>query len=145
MNEKFTAIIAEEGISLYRLAKETGIPYTTLNELYNGKKDINNCAAETVYKLSAYLERSFEDLLNDVCLFDGYSGKYKGYTYLWKYEASNVVLYIKKNGAYEEIHREKWIYVPVHPRKLREMLTETIIDAYDHKQKVEEELCRLTI
>ena len=52
MNDRLKKKIKETGKSIYKISQESGIPYTTLNELINDKKNINNKAAETVYKLS---------------------------------------------------------------------------------------------
>lgn len=65
-NEKFKEKVSERGVSIYHLSKETGIPYTTLNELFNGKTDINKCGSETVYKLSLCFNCSVEELINPI-------------------------------------------------------------------------------
>lgn len=45
-------ILRENHMTKYRLAKNSGIPYTTLNDICSGKTDLLKCSAETVYKLS---------------------------------------------------------------------------------------------
>lgn len=52
--------------SLYRISKDTGIPYTNLNELANGKTDINRSNSETVCRLARYFGCQMEDLLNPI-------------------------------------------------------------------------------
>ena len=44
MNENFTKLVRKSGKSLYKINKETGIPYTTLSELFTGKKSVNHIA-----------------------------------------------------------------------------------------------------
>ncbi len=66
MNESLLNMIRQKKVSLYQIAKELDIPYTTLSNLHTGKLSINKCAAETVYKLSVYLGCSVPELLNDV-------------------------------------------------------------------------------
>ena len=78
MNDKFIELVKTSGKTAYKISKETGIPYTTVNELCNGKTNINNVTAETVLKLSIYLECNITDLLNDFSILDGYSGNIKG-------------------------------------------------------------------
>ena len=56
MNDNFNHMIKETGKSIYKISQESGIPYTTLNELVNEKKNINYTSAETVYKLCLYLK-----------------------------------------------------------------------------------------
>lgn len=66
MNDNFNHMIKETGKSIYKISQESGIPYTTLNELVNEKKNINYTSAETVYKLCLYLKCDMSDILNDV-------------------------------------------------------------------------------
>ena len=56
-------IMASKGISRYRLSKNSGIPYTTINDIYSGKAQLEKCSAETIYKISKELEVSMEELL----------------------------------------------------------------------------------
>lgn len=56
-------ILRENRMTKYRLAKNSGIPYTTLNDICSGKTDLLKCSAETVYKLSKELNLSMEALL----------------------------------------------------------------------------------
>ncbi|MBP5162758.1 MAG: helix-turn-helix domain-containing protein [Spirochaetales bacterium] len=68
--------IAEQNISISDLSKESGLPYTTVNELVNGKKTLARCSAETVYRLALALDTTVEGLLvaeNDSGFGDRYS------------------------------------------------------------------------
>ena len=53
----------EKNMTIYRLAKCSGIPYATVNDICNGKAQLEKCAAETVYRLAHALEMTMEDLL----------------------------------------------------------------------------------
>lgn len=55
--------IKEKKITMYRLAKKSGLPYATVNDIYNGKTRLEKCSAETVYKIAHALNISMEDLL----------------------------------------------------------------------------------
>lgn len=55
--------IAEQNISISDLSKESGLPYTTVNEIVNGKKTLARCSAETVYRLARALDTTVEGLL----------------------------------------------------------------------------------
>ncbi len=57
-------VIKNRNISKYKLAKNSGIPYSTLTDIINGKTLLSKCSAETVYKLSKELQVSMEDLLS---------------------------------------------------------------------------------
>lgn len=59
MNE----IINQKRLSKYRVAKNSGIPYMTLNDICSGKTRLDKCSAETVYKLSKELNVPMEELL----------------------------------------------------------------------------------
>jgi len=47
-------LINEKGESVYRVAKGSGIPYTTLNEIVLGKKDPRDCSIKTIAALADY-------------------------------------------------------------------------------------------
>jgi len=47
----------------YRLAKASGVPYTTVHDICSGKAKIEKCSAETVYKIAKVLDISVERLL----------------------------------------------------------------------------------
>ena len=55
--------IEENNISIASLSKETGLPYTTVSELVNGKKSLAKCSAETVYRIAKELGTTVEGLL----------------------------------------------------------------------------------
>jgi DNA-binding Xre family transcriptional regulator len=64
MNDNFNHMIKETGKSIYKISQESGIPYTTLNELVNEKKNINYTSAETVYKLCLYLKCDMSEMMS---------------------------------------------------------------------------------
>ena len=58
-------IINDRGITKYRLAKLSGVPHATLNDICNGKTKIEKCSAETIYKLAQVLSVSMEYLIEN--------------------------------------------------------------------------------
>lgn len=56
-------LLAEKGMTKYRLSKDTGIPYMTVNDICNGKTELLNCTAATVRRLSKALNVTMEVLL----------------------------------------------------------------------------------
>ena len=94
MNDNFNHMIKETGKSIYKISQESGIPYTTLNELVNEKKNINYTSAETVYKLCLYLKCDMSDILNDVIFLENGKGNYLGYHYQWKKADQGIELHI---------------------------------------------------
>ena len=56
-------ILDEKNISVYKLAKLSGIPYSTLSDIVNGVTELHTCNANTVYRLSKALNVSMETLM----------------------------------------------------------------------------------
>lgn len=56
--------LKENNISVYAVSRDSGIPYTTLNELVNGKKDIEECSLKTIEKISGFFNVSVDTMLN---------------------------------------------------------------------------------
>ena len=55
--------VTDNGISISSLSRESGLPYSTVNELVNGKKKLGRCSAETVYRLAKAMGTTVEALL----------------------------------------------------------------------------------
>ncbi|MCH3960605.1 MAG: helix-turn-helix transcriptional regulator [Solobacterium sp.] len=56
-------LMKKKKMTKYRLAKDTGLPYTTVNDICSGKAHLEKCSAETIYKLSKVLNISMEALI----------------------------------------------------------------------------------
>ncbi len=56
-------LMKEKNMTIYRLSKDSGIPYATLNDICNGKTRLEKCSGETIYKLSKALRVTMESLL----------------------------------------------------------------------------------
>ena len=56
-------LLAQRGITKYRLAKTSGVPQTTVTDICSGKAKIENCSGETIYKLAKTLDVSMESLV----------------------------------------------------------------------------------
>ncbi len=56
-------VLKQKNMSIYRLAKASGIPYATVNDICNGKAQLEKCSAETIYRLAHALDVSMEELL----------------------------------------------------------------------------------
>lgn len=59
-------ILAESGMTKYKLAKLSGVPHATLNDICSGKTRIEKCSGETLYKLAKALHVSMEALMAPV-------------------------------------------------------------------------------
>ena len=55
--------LKEKNMSIYRLAKESHVPYATLNDICNNKVQLEKCTAETIYRIAQVLAVSMEELL----------------------------------------------------------------------------------
>ena len=58
--------LKEKGISLYSLAQKSGIAYSTLNDLYNGKVGIDKCRVAVLRSLAEALDMSM-DSVYEIC------------------------------------------------------------------------------
>lgn len=71
-----TELLDRNNITKYRLSRNSNVPYTTLNDICNGKTNLAKCSAETVYRLAKELNVSMEELLKDYlehrCSFELY-------------------------------------------------------------------------
>lgn len=65
MNSGFKDALSNSGMSMYSLAKQTDVPYTTINRLVNERLSINNCNAGAVFKIAATLGVRMEELMNN--------------------------------------------------------------------------------
>ena len=63
MKMSINEILENKGMTKYRLAKLSGVPHTTLNDIFSGKTRIEKCSGETLYKIAKALSVSIETLL----------------------------------------------------------------------------------
>lgn len=54
--------LKENGISVYALSRDSGISYSTLNDLVNGKVEIDNCRVSLLRRLGTALGMPLEDI-----------------------------------------------------------------------------------
>jgi transcriptional regulator with XRE-family HTH domain len=59
------ALIAQRGVTRYKVAKQAGIPQTTMTDICSGKTKMENCSGETIYKLAKTLDVTMESLVAD--------------------------------------------------------------------------------
>lgn len=57
------SILQKRNMSMYQLAKKSGVPYATLNDIFNNKVRLEKCNAKTIYKLAKSLDVTMESLL----------------------------------------------------------------------------------
>lgn len=58
-------VLVEKGMSIYELSKQSGIPYSTLNDLVNGKKNIENCSVKLLKTLADLFGMSLDCFYNE--------------------------------------------------------------------------------
>lgn len=56
-------IINKKGISVYKLSKESALPYATVNDICSGKAKLEKCSAGTIYKIAQALDVSMESII----------------------------------------------------------------------------------
>ena len=55
--------LKQKHMSIYRLAKTSEVPYATVNDICNGKAQLEKCSAETIYRIAHALDITMEELL----------------------------------------------------------------------------------
>lgn len=58
-----TEFMKKNNISIYQLSKNSGVPYTTINDLYKGRTNITKCSVETIYRIAKEIGVSMESLI----------------------------------------------------------------------------------
>jgi transcriptional regulator with XRE-family HTH domain len=56
--------LRDKGISIYALARDSGISYSTLNDLVNGKVEIANCKVSLLHKLADALGITMDEVFS---------------------------------------------------------------------------------
>lgn len=56
-------LLAEKGMTKYRLCKSSGVPQATINDICSGKARIEKCSADTLYRISKTLGVTMEALI----------------------------------------------------------------------------------
>lgn len=140
-NNNFNQIVAISGKTLYKVSKETGIPYTILSELSTGKKSINNVTSETVYKLSLYFSCSMQDILNPISI-GNIEGIYNGFKYKWTANEDKITVQItdKKNVVLTKNYKQ--IYAQ-QPFQIMVLCAQTLIDELIIKKQMEKDYARI--
>lgn len=65
MNVTLSSILRQRNMTMYRLAKASSVPYTTVSDLCSGKTRIEKCSAETLYRLARALDMTMEAMVAD--------------------------------------------------------------------------------
>ena len=60
----FKKYLIDNKISVYKLSEISNVPYTTINELVNGKKNIKDCKIKTIESIASCLNLSIESFLS---------------------------------------------------------------------------------
>lgn len=58
-------LIKQKNTTMYKLSKETNIPYSTINDYCNNKKNLSKSSYQTLEKLADALNVSIEQLISD--------------------------------------------------------------------------------
>ena len=58
--------LKEKNMTVYECSKKSKIPYSTLSDLAKGKKQIEKCSCDTVYKLAKALDTTVEFLIEEL-------------------------------------------------------------------------------
>jgi len=87
-------LLTQKRISKYRLAKESGVPQTTIADICSRKARIEKCSADTIYKIAKVLNVSMESLIEQE--MEDYVSEQKRSSF--EVYKSNVCHYVKDKG-----------------------------------------------
>ena len=106
--------LEENKMSIYKLSELSNVPYTTLNELVNGKKRLEDCKIKTISSIAKALNISIEALLKLI------EKKEERLSTSWQEKRNKAFIFplIKENKNYDASR--------IHPLKQR-----IINDVYD--------------
>lgn len=65
MNMTLSSILQQKNMTMYRLAKASSVPYTTVSDICSGKTRIEKCSAETIFRLANALDMTMEAMVAD--------------------------------------------------------------------------------
>lgn len=143
MNKAFVEKVKELKLSMYRLSKLSGVRYSVVNDLMNGKKDINNCSVETALRLSGACGVSVYDIINPVSVAHRISDKYRGILYTWEKDASGTMdICFSDNGKKVRI-KTKYRFDNPKNVKLYHVYAHFYIDEYLNKKSFSDYVRRL--
>lgn len=57
-------ILQTKNMTKYQLAKLSGVPKTTILDIFSGKRDIEQCTIKTVYSIARVLETTVEQIIS---------------------------------------------------------------------------------
>ena len=126
---------------MYAISRETGIPYTTINELVNGKNDINKCPYETVAKLAAYFRCTPSEITNPIQYVSNAHGVYRKIPFKWVINNGFAEFHIQDNEKDLVLLREEKM---TQARFSREYFATGLcyIDIYLNDKEVKNILCQ---
>lgn len=56
-------LLLEKNVTIYSISKETGIPKSTLFDIFSGKSNLMDCRVRVVVKIAKYFNMTVEEIL----------------------------------------------------------------------------------
>ena len=95
-------------LNLHLLSERSGVAYSTVYNLFTGKKDISDATGESLYKISRFLGMTMDDLYRSLNEADYSPSGFPNFLLMWRDEViSSVVIGEKK------VHIDRFILHPV--------------------------------
>lgn len=114
----FKEFLTENNISVYKLSKNSGVPYSTLNDLVNLKLPVENIRAGQLKSIANVLDIKMEELY-DLC----------------EYEKT---VFSKKYNIYADVIIQKKLYYIVFYRNGKKYISEVIPVKHESTLYIEE-------
>lgn len=80
----FQEFLKTKGITMYSLAKKSGVAKSTIQDIGSGKSSLLGCRCDTVYKLSKAIGCSMEELIQNGQMMNGVGTVQSAPSYLEK-------------------------------------------------------------
>ena len=103
-------LLEQKNMTKYKLAKLSGISFTTVSEIATGKIKTENCTGKTLYKLAKALDVSMEDLLSDDMEYRQSFEIYKSNICHMVKDMGDIDFIIEtlKSGKIRKLYQKKW-------------------------------------
>lgn len=140
MNDKFISLLKNNNISQYKLSKDTGIPFSTINGLMCKTHEINRCSVPTVAKLANYFKVDISDIIDSYPVMNNVCGQYMEYRYKWQVGEDGLMDICILNLPEKTVIHTGYQCDSLKQMPIYKLVAEMLIDIYMEQKKAEEAL-----
>ena len=107
---QLSEVLTQKDITMYRLSKESKVPYTTINDICANRVRIEKCSAETIYRISKVLDVTMESLVSDELEVRNDFETFKSNVCHYIHDMGDVdfIIEVLERGLIREYYNRKW-------------------------------------